>query len=72
MKTIELKIEGIKCEGCCNRIKNILNITKEINAYELSLETKTLKITFKKEATLKEVQEKIQNLGFKITEKIEK
>ena len=25
MKEIELKIEGMKCEGCVNRIKNVLS-----------------------------------------------
>ena len=55
MKEIELKIEGMKCEGCVNRIKNVLSSIKGISSYELSLEEKTLTLEVKKEKTLEEV-----------------
>ncbi len=63
MKT-ELEIDGLKCEGCINRIKNVLSEIKGITSYQISLEDKTLRIEAKKEKVLKEVIEKINNLGF--------
>ena len=35
MKNIELKIEGMKCEGCVNRIKNALSTMKGIDSFDL-------------------------------------
>ena len=45
---ITLYIEGMKCEGCVNRIKNVLENIKGILSYELSLEKKKLILTVKK------------------------
>ena len=63
MKT-ELEIDGLKCEGCINRIRNVLSEIKGITSYQISLEDKTLRIEAKNEKVLKEVIEKINNLGF--------
>lgn len=67
MKIIEFNIEGMKCEGCVNRIKNVLAEMKEIESYEVSLETKKLSLSVKKEKIIDEVIRKIQNLGFEIS-----
>lgn len=66
---IELKIEGIKCEGCINRIKNVLSTMKGIKSYDISLESKTLTMFVKKERTIEEVIQKIESLGFVISKK---
>ena len=60
----ELKIEGIKCEGCIGRIRNVLSEIKGIVSYELSLEDKILYIEVKKEKVIQEVTTKIESLGF--------
>ena len=67
MKEIELKIEGMKCEGCVNRIKNALSTIKGINSFDLSLEDKKLTLSLKKEKTVDEVMKKIETLGFEIS-----
>lgn len=67
METIEFNIEGMKCEGCVNRIKNVLAEMKGIESYEVSLETKKLSLSVKKEKIIDEVIRKIQNLGFEIS-----
>lgn len=63
---IKLTIEGMKCEGCTNRIINILKNQKGIISYEISLEEKSLILEVKKEKELEEVMKKIENLGFKV------
>ncbi len=67
MKNIELNIEGMKCEGCVNRIKNALSIIKGIDSFDLSLEDKKLTLSLKKEKIIDEVIKKIETLGFGIT-----
>ena len=52
MKNIELNIEGMKCEGCVNRIKNALSIIKGIDSFDLSLEDKKLTLSVKKKKLL--------------------
>lgn len=66
MKTEILTIEGMKCEGCVNRIKNVLENIKGIISYELSLEEKKLTLTFKNEKTLEEVIEKVERMDFQV------
>ena len=67
MKNIALKIEGMKCEGCVNRIKNALSTMKGIDSFDLSLENKKLTLSVKKETTIDEVIKKIEALGFCIS-----
>lgn len=62
----KLDIEGMKCEGCVNRIKNALSTVKGIESFTLSLEKKELIIKVKKESTIKKVIDKIENLGFEV------
>lgn len=62
----KLTINGMKCEGCVNRINNALSTIKGIESFNVSLETKILTIKVKKEKILNEVITKIENLGFKV------
>lgn len=66
MKRYELIIEGMHCEGCVNRIKNVLSTVKGISSYNLSLESKKLEIEVKKDKVIDEVTKKIENLGFEV------
>ena len=61
-----LTINGMKCEGCVNRINNVLSTIKGVESFNVSLENKTLAIKVKKEKTLDEVIAKIENLGFEV------
>ncbi len=67
MKNIELNIEGMKCEGCVNRIKNVLSTIKGIDSFDVSLEDKKLTLSVKKEKTVDEVIKKIETLGFGVS-----
>lgn len=66
MKDIVLNIEGMKCEGCVNRIKNVLSMVKGVQSYDVSLEDKRLLVSVKNEKVLGEVTRKIEVLGFKV------
>ena len=62
----KLTINGMKCEGCVNRINNVLSTVKGVESFNVSLENKSLTIKVKKEKTLDEVIAKIENLGFEV------
>lgn len=62
----KLTINDMKCEGCVNRINNVLSTIKGVESFNVSLETKTLTIKVKKEKILNEVITKIENMGFKV------
>ena len=66
----ELTIDGIKCEVCINRIKNVVENIKGVISYDITLDTKVLTITVKKESVLDEVIKKITDLGFEVKDKI--
>ncbi len=66
MKTTNLIVEGMKCEGCVNRIKNVVENTKGISSYAISLEEKKLTLTYKKEEVLEEVIKKIEKMDFQV------
>jgi len=66
----ELTIDGIKCVGCVTRIKNVVENIKGIISYDITLDTKVLTITVKKESVLDEVIKKITDLGFEVKDKI--
>lgn len=67
MKSIELVIVGMQCEGCVNRIKNVLSTIKGITTYDISLKDKKLLLTVKNVKTIDEVIAKITNLGFAVS-----
>lgn len=61
-----ISIEGMKCEGCVARVKNVLENMKEVTDCKVSLEDKQAKITLKKDVEDKIIKEKIENLGFTV------
>lgn len=68
MEKIELKVEGMMCEGCVRRINNILSNIKSINKYHISLEKKTVILELEEDYALKDIIDKINDLGFKAIE----
>lgn len=64
MKEIKIHIEGMKCEGCVNRVKNVVGNLKDVSTYDVSLENKELVATVKKDKVIPEILSKINALGF--------
>lgn len=64
MKEIKIHIEGMKCEGCVNRVKNVVSSLKDVSTYDVSLENKELVVTVKKDKVVPEILSKIDALGF--------
>ena len=49
MKEIKLKIEGMHCAGCSNRLEKILNNVDGIESAKVSLEEKSADIKYNEE-----------------------
>ena len=49
MKEIKLKIEGMHCAGCSNRLEKILNNVDGVESAKVSLEEKSADIKYNEE-----------------------
>lgn len=67
-----VKIEGMKCEGCANRVKNSLKELKAIKKIDVILSDKEAIITYKKDLSNDDINKKITALGFSVVEIIDK
>lgn len=57
-------IEGMKCEGCANRIKNVLSAIPGVKSCSVSLEDKKADLVLAKDIDDSVFQDKIEALGF--------
>ena len=64
MKEIKLKIEGMHCAGCSNRLEKILNNVDGIESAKVSLEEKSADIKYN-EVELNTILQEIEDAGFK-------
>ena len=68
MKNIEMKIEGMHCEGCSKRLTKVLSNIEGVNAVEVSLENKLAKIEYDEEVSkIEDFKEAIEDAGFEVT-----
>lgn len=66
MKETIVKVNGMVCEGCENRVKNILSTIDGVDSVEASHATGIVTVISNKEIERSVIEEKINNLGFEI------
>lgn len=66
MKTVLLKIEGMKCDSCENRIVYALQQIKGISNITANHQKGTVEVTIDKTIDSNLIKEKISNLGFTV------
>ncbi len=66
MKEITLKVNGMACEGCENRIKNALSTIENVEGVTADHKTGIVTVTSKEEIKISEVEEKISDIGFEV------
>ena len=64
MKEINLKVKGMHCEGCENRIKNSLSTIDGVDEVIANHVDGTVLVKTNKEVDLEEIKERIEDLGF--------
>jgi copper chaperone CopZ len=66
MREIKLKIEGMHCAGCSNRLEKILNNVDGVESAKVSLEEKSADIKYnEEEVKLNTILQEIEDAGFK-------
>lgn len=68
MKEINLKVKGMHCEGCENRIKNSLSAIDGIVEVSANHSNGSVIIKVNKKIELDNIKEIIDDLGFEIEE----
>lgn len=68
MKDIELKVEGMVCNGCENRVKNALKNINGVEEVEANYTTGIVKVTASDDVLENTIKEKIEDIGFEVVE----
>ena len=68
MKQINLKVNGMVCNGCENRVKNVLKNIEGVSEVTASYKSGVVTVTLDEEITEDLIQETIENLGYEIIE----
>lgn len=66
MKEIILKVNGMMCSGCENRVQNALKTIKGVKDVKASHEEKAVKIALKQEVEEQLIKDKIIDLGYEV------
>ena len=70
MENMTLKVEGMHCSGCENRVKNALISLNGITTVAASFENKTVSVAFNLPATFETIKNKIEDLGFEVIQQL--
>lgn len=69
MKKVSLKIEGMHCEGCSNRLTRVLENLDGVISANVSLENKKADIEYNEDTlNIEEMKEAISDAGFEAIE----
>lgn len=68
MKETIIKVEGMVCNGCENRVQNALKTIEGIENVVANHISGTVTVTSKNEVTISTIKEKIEDIGFKVKE----
>ena len=67
MKKVEIKIEGMHCEGCSKRLTKVLSNVEGVNKVEVSLENKLADIEYDETiAKTEDFCDAIEDAGFEV------
>lgn len=64
MKKITIKVNGMVCDGCENRVKNALSTIDGVESIEASHKTGIVIVISNKEIERSVIEERINDLGF--------
>lgn len=68
MKETTIKVEGMVCGGCENRVQNALKTIEGVENVVANHMTGTVTVTSKSEVKESVIKEKIEDIGFKVKE----
>lgn len=68
MKETIIKVEGMVCNGCENRVQNALKTIKGVKEVVADHTNGTVTINSKEDVTEEVMKEKIEDIGFEVRE----
>lgn len=68
MKETIIKVEGMVCGGCENRVQNALKTLEGVESVVADHTNGTVTVTAKTEVSISVMKEKIEDLGFEVKE----
>ncbi len=68
MKEIIIKVNGMMCAGCENRVQNAINLLVGISNVTANHEEGTVKILAQENVSLDDIKGAIEDLGFDVIE----
>ncbi len=68
MKEIIIKVEGMVCNGCENRVQNALKNIEGVENVVANHITGTVTVTSKNDVDESTIKEKIEDIGFEVKE----
>ena len=71
-KEVQMKIEGMHCDVCKNRIMNVLKRNSHVMKCDISLEDKQATLLVDEKVDLEDLKKNIEALDFQVTEIKEK
>jgi len=66
MQNVELKVTGMMCEGCENRVKNVVSHISNVKEVVADYKTGTVEIKYENELNLEEVKSAIEDLDYHV------
>lgn len=66
MKETKIKVNGMVCEGCENRVKNALSTIDGVQSVEASHETGIVTVKSNEKVDKSAIEEKIDDIGFEV------
>ena len=66
MKETVIKVKGMVCNGCENRVQNALKTIEGIEDVKADHNNGTVIVTSKEEVTKNAMEEKIEDIGFEV------
>lgn len=69
MRNIDLKIEGMHCDGCAKRLEKVLNNIEGVENAKVTFEEKYASVEYSEEnVDIEEIKEAIVDAGFEVIE----
>ena len=68
MKELKLKIEGMDCGGCENRVKSALALIDGVESVDANHNTGIVTVKSKEDLDISQIKEKIIDIGYEIVE----
>ena len=66
MKEITIKVNGMVCGGCENRVKNAVSTIEGVEKVEADHNKGIVSVNMKEDISKEIIEEKIQDIGFEV------